>query len=74
MPSKSAFSAPLKPGDSESQTVGCRQNNPSICKFNSVESVCALVREDGICLHPSVKWAAQYRKLLEDANGNKTPR
>lgn len=73
MSSKSAFSAPLKPGDSGSQTVGCRQNNPAICKFNCVDSVCAFVREDGICLHPSAKWAAQFRKLQENTNGNQTP-
>lgn len=67
------FSAPLNQGDTETQTVGCRQNNPSICKYNGLSSVCAFVRKDGICLHPSAKWAAQYRTLQEETNGNQTP-
>lgn len=57
----------------KTQTVGCRQNNPSICKYNGLSSVCAFVREDGICLHPSAKWAARYRTLQEETNGNQTP-
>ena len=66
------FSAPLNPGDTETQTIGCRQNNPNICKYNGLSSVCAFAREDGICLRPSAKWAAQYKKLREEADGNKT--
>lgn len=29
-----SFTSPLVEGDTENQTVGCRQNNPEICKYN----------------------------------------
>lgn len=56
------FSAPLRPNDTEEQTDGCR-NNPEICSFYGIDSVCALVREDNICYKPSKAWAKQYAKL-----------
>ena len=58
------FHAPLNPEDTESQTKGCRANNPDIC-FNQLNPCCAFVREDGICTHPSRKWKAQYEHLKE---------
>ena len=62
------FGAPLQPNDSESQTAGCRQNDPNICGNNGLPQVCAFVREDGICKSPSRKWKKQYQILkgLED--------
>lgn len=32
-----SFTSPLVEGDTENQTVGCRQNNPEICKYNSID-------------------------------------
>ena len=58
--------APLNDGDTETQTKGCRANNPDICAFNLIESVCAFSSPDGICKHPSKAWKKQYQKLLED--------
>lgn len=63
---KVAFGAPLQAGDSESQTVGCRQNNPDICGNNGLPQICAFAREDGICMKPSRAWKKQYQKLASD--------
>ena len=60
------FKAPLQPGDSEEVTVGCRANNPDICKNNGIPEICAFVREDGICQIPSKAWRKQYKKLSEE--------
>lgn len=60
------FKAPLNKGDTESQTKGCRANNPDICAFNLIEGVCAFSSSDGICKHPSKAWKKQYYKLLEE--------
>jgi hypothetical protein len=57
------FSAPLNLLDSETQTQGCRHTNPDICGSNSLDKVCAFVRDDGICLKPSASWKKQYNKL-----------
>ena len=57
------FSAPLKEGDTETQTYGCRHTNPDICKNNGLMNVCAFVSEDGICKKPSRAWAKKYRQL-----------
>jgi hypothetical protein len=54
---------PLHSLDSESQTYGCRQTNPEICKFNSVPNICAFVTEDNVCRHPSRAWAKKYLEL-----------
>ena len=40
------FDAPLNEKDTESQTYGCRQNNPNICGNNSLPGICAFVCED----------------------------
>ena len=58
-----AFNAPLDEKDTEYQTYGCRHTNPSICKKNGLNGVCAFVREDGMCKSPSRAWARQYRRL-----------
>lgn len=69
----SVFRAPLRPRDTEKQTVGCRYTNPDICAKHSLPSVCAFVREDGICLSPPKSWPKQYRHLLsESENGSKS--
>ncbi len=57
------FSAPLRPEDSESQTFGCRQNNPDICGNNGLPGVCAFSTDDHICRKPSRAWKKQYMKL-----------
>lgn len=59
------FKAPLNPDDTAEQTYGCRQNNPDICKNNSIPEICAFVREDHICKQPSKAWKKQYEKLKE---------
>ena len=58
-----AFNAPLNPQASETQTQGCRSNNPSICSRSLTPNICAFCREDGICKKPSVAWKKQYEKL-----------
>lgn len=57
------FHAPLKPLDSEIQTEGCRHTNPDVCSNNSLEGICAFVREDGICYRPPRSWPKQFLKL-----------
>ena len=59
------FGAALNAGDTDSQTYGCRQNNPNICRSNGLQSVCAFVRSDHICKKPSRAWKKQYAKLQE---------
>ncbi len=60
---KIAFNAPLLEGDTESQTYGCRANNPDICKNNGIEDICAFESKDYICKTPSRAWKKQYLKL-----------
>lgn len=57
------FNAPLNEQDTETQTLGCRQNNPDICGNNGLSGVCAFVCEDGICRKTSRAWKKQYQKL-----------
>jgi hypothetical protein len=57
------FNAKLNEADTESQTYGCRANNPEICGNNGLASVCAFVSEDCICRRPSRAWKKQYKKL-----------
>ena len=59
------FGAPLNSQDSPCQTYGCRHRNPNNCARNSMESVCAFVTADDICLKPPTGWAKQYEKLLK---------
>ena len=63
------FSAPLNPGDTENQTIGCRANNPDICKYAYLDGVCAFVTEDQIYKQPSKAWKKQFEKLREAADG-----
>ena len=58
-----AFHAPLKPHDSEHQTVGCRHTNPDICAKNRTPKICAFVRSDQICKCPPQSWKKQFAKL-----------
>ena len=60
---KISFNAPLNDLDTETQTYGCRQNNPDICGNNGMPDFCAFVCEDGICRKPSRAWKRQYQKL-----------
>lgn len=62
------FSAPLSDKDTETQTYGCRQNNPDICANNSLPGVCAFTSEDGICKRPSRAWKKKYAELKEKSN------
>ncbi len=45
---KVPFRAPLHKLDTESQTFGCRANNPDICANNSLPRVCVFSFDDGI--------------------------
>ena len=58
------FDAKLNRNDTATQTYGCRQMNPLICKNCLVENVCAFVSKDKICKKPSIKWKKQYNKLI----------
>ncbi len=57
------FNNPLNPEDTETETFGCRANNPDICKNNGVQGLCAFVNNDNICRSPSRAWKKQYHKL-----------
>ena len=62
---KIPFGAPLHEEDTESQTYGCRQNNPDICKYNGLSGVCAFVNSDHICRNPSRAWKKQFLLLKQ---------
>lgn len=62
---KILFNEPLRPEDTETQTYGCRQNNPSICGSQYLPNVCAFTNEDCICYKPSRAWKKQYKLLKE---------
>lgn len=66
---KFGFNAPLNDKDSETQTYGCRANNPDICSNNSIPNVCAFESDDCICKKPSRAWKKQYNKLRGNRNG-----
>ncbi len=63
-----AFSAPLNKQDSETQTYGCRANNPNICSNAYMTNVCAFVTDDCICKKPSRAWKKQYQKLNKESS------
>ena len=60
------FKAPLQDGDTAESTIGCRANNPEICKNNGIPEICAFERDDGICKIPSKAWKKQFLKLSEE--------
>lgn len=62
---KIAFNAPLHPLDTETETFGCRQNNPDICGNNGIPDICAFASEDCVCRKPSRAWKKQFQKLKE---------
>jgi len=55
---------PLHPEDSMIQTQGCRRSSPQVCRDMDMSSVCAFVRNDGLCLKPPNSWATQYKTLV----------
>jgi len=57
------YDAPLHEKDTETQTYGCRQNNPDICAYNSLPGKCAFTTNDCICKTPSRAWKKQYGVL-----------
>lgn len=63
---KVPFNAPLKKLDTESQTEGCRANNPNICSSNMITGICAFASNDRICKKPSRAWKKQYNILLKN--------
>lgn len=49
------FNAPLNEQDTETQTLGCRQNNPDICGNNGLSGVCAsFVKMESVENHPEL--------------------
>jgi hypothetical protein len=56
---------PLNDADTEAVTVGCRHGRPLVCAKNAMPTVCALVRDDGMCLAPPKNWSKRYRRLAE---------
>jgi hypothetical protein len=58
--------APIQPGETESQTIGCRHSNKLTCGRNGIPCVCALVREDGMCLAPPSSWVRLYRGAVAE--------
>lgn len=64
------FGAALHCEDTETQTYGCRANNPDICGNNGLLGVCAFTREDCICKKPSRVWKKQFAKLADATKHN----
>lgn len=64
---KIAFNAPLNKEDTDTQTYGCRANNPDICGNNGLEGICAFYSSDKICRKPSRAWKKQFQKLSKEA-------
>lgn len=62
-----AFNAPLNKEDTETQTYGCRANNPDICGNNGLDDICAFCNSDRICKKPSRAWKKQFKKLSKEA-------
>ncbi len=60
-----SFNEPLSEFDAETQTYGCRANNPAICSNNMLQDVCAFTRIDCICKKPSRAWKKKYNQLKE---------
>lgn len=60
---KIPYNAPLHSSDTETQTYGCRANNPSICANNGLPNVCAFASQDCICRKPSRAWKKKYLEL-----------
>ncbi len=65
MHNKVPFNSKLNPQDTETETYGCRANNPDICKNNGIPGLCAFVSDDLICRSPSKAWKKQYHKLKD---------
>lgn len=57
------LNAPLTEQDTETQTYGCRANNPDICSSNYLMGVCAFASDDCICKKPSRAWKKKYHEL-----------
>lgn len=60
---KVSYNAPLNEQDTETQTYGCRANNPDICASNGIPGVCAFTSSDCICRKPSRAWKKKYLEL-----------
>ena len=58
------FHPPVQPGEPETKTIGCRHSNNQSCGRNGIDKVCALVRDDGICLAPPSSWTRFYRAVV----------
>ena len=63
------FHEPLRHGDSEKQTVGCRLTNPKSCGRNSLKGICAFARTDGMCLSPPKSWPKKFARLNKAKTG-----
>ena len=59
------INAPLNKEDTETQTYGCRANNPGICANNYMQNICAFASEDCICKKPSRAWKKKYLELKD---------
>lgn len=57
------FDEGLSPQDSETQTYGCRHTKCDICGTNSMNDICAFVREDNVCRKPSRAWKKKFLHL-----------
>ena len=64
------FNAPLRDGDTETQTIGCRATNPEICSNNGLPEICAFVSRDGVCRKPSRAWKKKYHELKADPDAS----
>jgi hypothetical protein len=58
------FDPPVQPGETDAQTIGCKHSNKLNCGRNGMPKVCALVREDGMCLAPPSSWVRYYRATV----------
>jgi hypothetical protein len=70
LPQARKFHAPLLPGDSATETFGCRHTNPEICRKNGMLDICAFVRSDGRCYAPPASWPKKYQALTQQSGAS----
>lgn len=69
MNNSKAYNAPLNECDTLTETRGCRHSSPDNCAKNSLDRVCAFVREDGMCVSPPKSWVNHFHKLKQQDHG-----
>lgn len=56
---------PLEESETVERTNGCRRLNPDICLNHSIPEICAFVRNDNVCMSPSLPWKKKFEILSQ---------